>query len=273
MHDQPLNYEKYKFLKVQKRANGIAILSINRPELLNAVDPETHRDLEYIWIDLARDKDIKAIVMTGEGKAFSAGGDLKRMAKRAGTLEGLKHALNAPAGTKRIFQNLLEVPQPIIAAINGDAIGIAATIALFCDISYIADDAWFGDPHVKVGMVAGDGGAVVWPLLIGHQRAKEFLLTGRMVKGADAARMNLINHAAPKAEVLDRAIAMAEEIARQPYWAVHFTKLSVNKWLKEQVSLILDASAAYESLSMLTEDFKEATNAFVEKRKPDYKGY
>ncbi|MGE0387892.1 MAG: enoyl-CoA hydratase/isomerase family protein [Gammaproteobacteria bacterium] len=265
-------YEQYPHVKVTMQDN-IAIVSLNRPEALNSVNPELHRDLEYIWIDLARDEAVKAIVVTGEGKAFSAGGDIKRMAERAGTDAGIRHALNIPAGTRRIFQNLLEVPQPVICAVNGDCIGIGATIALFCDMSVIAEDASFGDPHTKVGLAAGDGGAVIWPMLIGHQRAKEYLLLGRVIKGREAERIGLVNYALPAADVVPKAMELARELVKLPVFAVQFTKHSVNKHLREAVLHVLDASIAYEGLTQLSHDYGEATKAWTEKRKPVYKGF
>ncbi len=245
---------------------------MNDAERLNSVGPEQHRELEEIWIDLARDESIKVIVLTGAGRAFSAGGDVKRMAARAGTGFGLEYALRVPQNTLRLFEHMLLVPQPIIAAVNGDAIGLGMTIALFADMSIVADDARLGDTHIKVGLVAGDGGAVIWPLLIGPQRAKEFLMRGKLLKGAEAAAMGLVNHAHPKEEVLAEAHRIAVEIAANPVWAVRWSKAAVNKQLKAQLGQVLELSIAYESLTMLTEDYKEAVNAFADKRKPEFKG-
>ena len=117
---------------------------------------------------------------------------------------------SAPASTRRLFQNILDVDQPIVAAINGDAVGLGATLALFSDVTVIADSAKFGDSHVKVGLVAGDGGAVVWPLLVGPSRAKEFLMRGRLVSGSEAHALGLVNHAVPAAEVAERASSTAQ---------------------------------------------------------------
>jgi len=267
-----MSYEHYQYLLVEK-TDGIATVTINRPETLNAVTPEVHAELEYIWIDLARDKEVKAIVLTGAGRAFSSGGDVKAMAERALTPHGNRYALDVPARTLRIFEHMLSTPQPIIAAVNGDAMGLGMTLALFADISIVADDARLGDTHVKVGLVAGDGGAVIWPLILGVQKAKEFLMRGKPVRGAEAAAMNLVNHAVPKAEVLSRAQEMAAEIAGNPFYAVSWTKLSVNKMIKQQLNLILDSSIAYESLTMMTQDYKEAATAFAEKRKPSFQGF
>lgn len=266
-----VSYEKYQYIKVENR-DGIATVTLNRPELLNAVNPEVHAELEYIFMDIARDESINVVVLTGAGRAFSAGGDIKRMAERANTQAGFEYAIRVPEKTRRIYNTLLEVEQPIIAAINGDAIGLGANIALFCDITVASETARLGDTHVKVGLVAGDGGAIIWPLLVGPQRAKEFLMRGMLVKGAEAAQIGLVNHAVPAEDVMAKAYAIAEELAALPKWAVRWTKLSMNKNLKQQLNLTLDTSISYEALSMQTYDYGEAARAFAEKRKPVFKG-
>jgi enoyl-CoA hydratase/carnithine racemase len=266
-----MNYESYKYLRIERDA-GIATLTLNQPDNRNAIHAEMHAELEKVWLDLAEDKEVNVIVFTGAGKFFSAGGDIKRMASRWGTDEGWRFSLEVPAATRRMFQNILEVSQPIICAVNGDAVGLGATLALFSDVSVISETAKFGDTHVKVGLVAGDGGAVVWPLLIGPNRAKEFLMRGRLVSGAEAHQLNLVNHQAPADQVMDKAMEIARELAAMPPLAVRWTKLSVNKWLKQQLNLVLDASIAYEMLSMNSKDHHEAAMAFIEKRKPEFKG-
>lgn len=266
-----MKYESYKYLRIERDA-GIATLTLNQPDNRNAIHAEMHAELEKVWLELADDKEVNVIVFTGAGKFFSAGGDIKRMASRWGTDEGWRFSLEVPAATRRMFQNILEVSQPIICAVNGDAVGLGATLALFSDVSVISETAKFGDTHVKVGLVAGDGGAVVWPLLIGPNRAKEFLMRGRLVSGAEAHQLNLVNHQAPADQVMDKAMEIARELAAMPPLAVRWTKLSVNKWLKQQLNLVLDASIAYEMLSMNSKDHHEAAMAFIEKRKPEFKG-
>lgn len=267
-----MNYDRYQYIKVEKKER-VATVTLNRPENRNALHSPAHAELEHVWLELGQDEDVYAIVLTGAGRTFSAGGDIKAMVERSGTVEGLKYSLRVPASTRRMFQNILDVPQPIIAAANGDAVGLGATLVLFADISIIAESAKFGDTHTKVGLVAGDGGSVIWPLLIGPSRAKEFLMRSLLVSGAEARQMNLVNHALPADQVLAKAMDIANELAQMPLWAVRWTKLSVNKWLKDQLNLILDASIAYEMLSMNTHDHGEAARAFAEKRKPDFKGY
>jgi len=265
------DYSRYEFITVDK-ADKLATVTLNRPDSLNAVNPQLHHELERIWVDLAEDADVNAILLTGAGKAFCAGGDVKGMASRAGKEEGRSRAMVSPAGGRRLVQNMLDVEQPIIGAINGDAVGLGATIALLCDVIVASEKARFADTHVRVGIVAGDGGAVIWPLLIGPARAKEFLMRGHFVNGADAAKMGLVNYAVPPEAVLPKAREIAQELAEGPTWAIRWSKLSVNKWLKDQVNLIMDASLAYEMLTFNTEDHKEAARAFVAKRKPKYQG-
>lgn len=265
------DYSRYRYLSIQCEG-GIATLTLNQPDNRNAIHAEMHAELEQVWLDLAVDRAVNVIVLTGAGKMFSAGGDIKRMASRFGSDEGWQFSLDTPASTRRLFQNILEVGQPIIAAVNGDAVGLGATLALFCDVAIIADTAKFGDSHVKVGLVAGDGGAVVWPLLLGPARAKEFLMRGRLVSGTEAHALGLVNHVEPVDQVMERAQDMARELNALPPLAVRWTKLSVNKLLKHQLNLILDASIAYEMLSINSNDHHEAVKAFIEKRKPVYKG-
>jgi len=264
-------YDRYEWLKVERR-DRIAIVTLNRPEHRNAANPAMREELNAIWPDLAADEAVDAIVLTGAGQAFSAGGDVKAMAARAGTPEGRRHAIEGFGRARRMCQAMLDVPQPIVAAVNGDAMGLGATLALIADVSVMAETARIGDSHVKVGLVAGDGGTVFWPVLIGPNRAKEFLMRSRIATGAEAAALGLVNHAVPADEVLPKAMAIAEELAAQPKWAVRWTKHSVNQWLKHQLNLLIDASHGLEMLSALTWDHGEAARAFAEKRRPQFRG-
>lgn len=255
----------YKTLEtiVVSKDNGVATLTLNRPDSRNAVSPRMHLELSEIWPRISADPEIDAVIITGAGRAFCAGGDVKGMEAGAFKIPG-----KLTAEARLLVTRLLEVEQPIIAAINGDAIGLGATIALFCDITVAAETARIADPHVRVGLVAGDGGAVIWPHLVGVNRAKEFLMRGSMVNGADAARIGLVNYAVPAGDVMNKASELARELADGPRWAIRWTKVSVNKMLKESVNLVLDTSLAYEEVSMGLPDHDEAARAFVEKRKP-----
>jgi enoyl-CoA hydratase len=269
------DYSDYEFLKVEV-ADRVATITINRPDSLNAVNNVVHHELEQIWLDVRADHDVNAIILTGAGRAFCAGGDVKGMA--AGSLtsstgkagKGRGRGPIAASNGRRLVDNMLDVEQPIIAAINGDAIGLGATLALLCDITVVSEKARFADTHVKVGIVAGDGGAVIWPLLIGPHRAKEFLMRGNFINGAEAGRIGMVNYAVPPEQVMAKSRELAQELADGPTWAIRWSKLAVNKWLKEQANLIMDAGLAYEMMTFNTGDHKEAVAAFVEKRKPNY---
>ena len=269
------DYSDYEFLKVDI-ADRVATITINRPEALNAVNNAVHHELEQIWIDVRADRDINAIILTGAGRAFCAGGDVKGMAE--GTLtsstakkgKGRGRGPIAASNGRRLVDNMLDVEQPIIGAINGDAVGLGATMALLCDITVVSEKARLADTHVKVGIVAGDGGALIWPLLIGPHRAKEFLMRGNFINGAEAGRIGMVNYAVAPEAVMPKARELAQELADGPTWAIRWSKLAVNKWLKQQSNLIMDASLAYEMMSFNHPHQKEAVKAFIEKRKPNF---
>jgi len=270
------DYSEYEHLKIEV-ADRIATVTLNRPDRLNAVNSRLHHELENVWLDLGADRDVNAILLTGAGRAFCAGGDVRGMGagemmtgkQKRGRFD--RGAIVAANG-RRIIENMLDVEQPIIGAINGDAIGLGATLALLCDIIVVSEKARFADTHVKIGVVAGDGGAVIWPLLIGPHRAKEFLMRGNFINGAEAGRIGMVNYAVAPEQVMTKASELAQELADGPTWAIRWSKLAVNKWLKEQANLIMDTGLAYEMMTFKTKDHKEAIKAFMEKRKPNYVG-
>ncbi|MBD0417368.1 enoyl-CoA hydratase/isomerase family protein [Oryzicola mucosus] len=256
-----------------ERRDDIAIVTLNRLEQMNAFNADMHREAELLWPRLADDRSVRAIVFTGAGKAFSAGGDLKAIARRLGDpQENFRTSVAVPSSALTLFRGLLDLPQPVIAAVNGDAIGLGATLALACDVVVMAETARIGDTHVRVGLVAGDGGAVIWPLLVGPSRAKDFLMRGRLADCNEAFRMGLVGHTAPATGVMDMAVAIASEMAALPPLAVRWTKQSINKQIRQQLELAFDASIAFETITMLSQDYAEAVNGFLEKRKPTFKG-
>src|SRR5947208_246241 len=193
------------------------------------------RELLTIWDDLEDAHAVNVAILTGAGEFFSVGGDVKAMSDRPGGDVLEEGEVHDPMISRRLVNRQLELDKPIVAAINGDCVGLAATIALMCDITVMSEDARIGDSHVnKVGLVAGDGGTVIWPLLIGINKAKEFLLRGLLVKGREAERLGLVNHCKPAGEVLDCARAIAQELADGPSWAIRWTKLSLNQIVKDR---------------------------------------
>jgi enoyl-CoA hydratase len=175
-------------------------------------------------------------------------------------------------GSRRLPHAMLAVKQPIICAVTGHAVGIGATIALFCDIVLMAEHAKMGDPHVKVGLVAGDGGAVIWPLLVGLNRAKELLLTGDLVSAPEAYRLGLANRVLPAGELMPAARELAQRLARGPALAIQWTKLAINRVLRQATENVLDASLALEGITIASRDHAEGIAAFLEKRPPQFEG-
>jgi enoyl-CoA hydratase len=252
--------KKYEGLLVEIRPSGVAVITMNRPEILNAISWPMHAALEQVFVDLDNNRAVKAIVLTGAGRGFCSGGDQN-------SLDLGEHKISPTRSGRHLIRNILEVESPVIAAVNGAAVGLGATLALFCDVIFAQPSARFADTHVTAGVVAGDGGAVMWPLLLGPARAKHYLMTGEFISAEDAAAAGMINKVVPEGTVLEYAIGYAELLASGPREAIIWTKYSVNKMIKEQVHLNLDTAIALEALTFNSPERKEAVAAFREKRK------
>jgi len=251
----------YKTLLLQRRGRLLTIM-LNRPEVLNAFGAAMHVEIIEALRFAAADTGSDVIVLTGAGRAFSAGGDLDRMEELiANPVEFEREAADA----KRLVFTLLDVEKPVIAKVNGPAVGLGATVALLCDVIFAAESARIGDPHVKVGLVAGDGGAVIWPQLIGFARAKEYLMTGKLIPAPKAAEMGLINHAVPDAELDARVDAFCDELLAGAIPAIRWTKTTVNLELKRIAHALMDPGIAYESLTVRSEEHRQAVKAMKEK--------
>ncbi len=258
----------YSMLRLERRGRILEI-ALNRPEKLNAVNRALHGELARVFREAATDGGSDVVILTGTGKCFSAGGDLGFLEECVADPAEFERV--AYEG-KQIVHALLELEKPVIAKVNGPAVGLGATLALFCDIVFMADDAHLSDPHVRVGLVAGDGGAVIWPQLVGFARAKEFLFTGKPVGAADAVAMGLANRALPAAE-LDAAVeAFAEGLAKGALGAIRGTKVAVNIALKQLAHSIMDAGTTLEVLSSRSEDHRIAIQAFRAKERPRFVG-
>lgn len=260
-------YGHYKNLSVTVE-DHVATLALNRPEAMNAITHDLHKELSTIFIDLNRDEDVWVVVFEGAGDHFCAGGDLEWM-KAAGAGE---MPLPDAGEAKTIVFSQLDLEKPIIAAVEGACVGLGATMALMCDTVFAGENARIADPHVRVGIVAGDGGAVIWPQLIGYARAKEFLMTGDPVSGARAAEIGLVNHAVKDGEAKQAAHDFAGRLRHGAYQAIKHTKIVANIGLKQLAHQIMDASVAYELQTFRTEDHAEAIDAFLNKRKPTFTG-
>ncbi len=242
-------------------------ITFNRPEAMNAVNLEMHEELAPVFQFAAADPHSDIVLVTGAGRAFSAGGDLDHIANTAAHPELFD---NEARLAKRILFTLLDIEKPVICRMNGHAVGLGATLALMCDVIFAAEEAKIGDPHVNLGLVAGDGGAAIWTQRIGLARAKEFLLTGELLSGKRAAEIGLVNHALPAAE-LDAAVdAFCQKLLNGAADAIRWTKVVMNLELKRIAHAVLDAGIAYESLSVRTADHREGVQALKERRKPQF---
>ena len=251
------------------RAGRILTLALTGPSAVNAVDAQMHHELSRIFLDAQDDPDSDLIVLTGSGRAFCGGGDAAWFRTH---IEDPRTFRAIGPEAKRIITSLLDLEKPIICRLNGAAAGLGATIALLCDVIIASDRAVIGDPHVKVGLTAGDGGALIWPQLIGFARAKELLMTGEMLSAQRALDIGLINHVTPHADLDAKVSEIAERILANPRWAVRWTKTAVNIPLRALAAQITDAAMAYEMLSNTLEDRKEAVTAFLDKRPPSFTG-
>lgn len=261
-----IDYTGYLSIKVEKQ-EAVAIVTINRPATGNAIDAPLHLELERIWKDLAEDREVRAVVLTAAGDTFCPGPDWD-YAQRLRDDRSLPRI--TLEGARQLIWNMLQVPQPIIAAVNGDCFSLGATVVLFCDIVIAAENARLADTHVTYGIVAGDGGAVIWPLQVGLARAKEFLMTGDPVTAQQAARMGLINRVVPREKLLPIALEIARRLASGPTRAIQWTKLSLNQLVLERVNLQLNTSLALEWQTMRSPDHREAMQAILEGREPRF---
>lgn len=263
-----MDFSEYQSIAL-RRIGRVLYATFNRPETMNSMDDAMQAELARLFPAVADDPETNVLVITGAGKAFSAGGDIEFMQRM---IDQPDIFLRQMAPGKQLLHSILDCPKPVLAKVNGAAMGLGATIALFSDLIFAANHAKIADPHVKVGYVAGDGGAAIWPQLIGYARAKEYLLLGEPLTGEEAARIGLINRAVP-IEDLDRVVdEVAQRLANGASRAIQWTKLSVNIRLKEVLNAVIDASFAYEALSNMTTDHQEAVNAFRERRPPNFTG-
>ena len=263
-----MNTDSYRNI-VFRYEGRVLTVALNRPDSLNAIDGQLHEELARVFVDCAADPLSDVIVLTGTGRAFSSGGDIAWM---QAMIDDPRQWDKTAREAKQIVFSILDCEKPIIASVNGHATGLGATIALFCDVIFAADAAKIGDPHVSVGFVAGDGGAVIWPQLVGYARAKEYLLSGELMSAAEAERIGLINRIYPRDD-LDAAVqAYAKRLAAGATQSIRWTKLSVNVGLRAAAASILDTSLAYEGRSNGTRDHQEAVTAFRERRPPVFTG-
>lgn len=250
-----------------ERRARLLILTLNRPEALNAVNLAMHDELPVALAFARDDAGSDVILLTGAGRAFSAGGDLDHIARNAAQPELFDHEV---AQARRIIRALMSIEKPVVCRMNGHAVGLGATLALFCDVIFADARAKIGDPHVGIGLVAGDGGAIIWPALIGLARAKEYLLSGALIPAPKAAEIGLINHALP-GDALDAAVvAYCDTLLAGAQAAIRATKHLANTELRRLVAQNLDAGLALEAASVRMAEHREGVAALREGRAPRF---
>lgn len=259
-----MNQDAFEFIKIDV-ADGVATVQLNRPERHNAVNRALFGELERLWPRLSADSTIGAIVLTGAGPAFCVGGDVAEM--ETGPDGAALFDLDSPAQTKRVLRGMLTVAQPLIGAIHGNAVGFGATLAISCDITVMADTARIGDPHLRLGLVPGDGSMALWPALVGRSRAKDLLLRGRLITGREAGAIGAVTHVVSAEEVQAFARNIAVELAALPPTAMRWSKALMNKETLAAFDALIDASQSFEILSTQTEDHRLAVQAFIERKK------
>jgi enoyl-CoA hydratase len=261
-----MDYSGYQHLLFEQRDHGVLLVTLNRPEVYNAADEVMHGEMARVWTDISRDEQTRAAVVTGAGKAFSAGGDLAMVQRQAGDYGRVTSMLTEMSD---LVYNMINCEKPIISAVNGVAVGAGVVVALLADISICAQDARLGDGHVRLGVAAGDHAAIVWPLLCGMAKARYYLLTGEMVTGEQAERIGLVSKSLPAEAVLPEALRVADTLATGSQLAIRLTKRALNGWLRA-AGPIFDQSAAYEMLTFMGEDVIEGVAALREKRPPRF---
>lgn len=263
-----MNTADYQCIQFERRGR-ILVVRLHRPEQLNAVNARLHAELARVFTEAELDTGSDVVVLTGSGKAFCAGGDLDWMQSAVDRPVEFEQTADE---ARAIIRSQLELTKPLICRLNGHAIGLGATLALCCDIVVAHEGVRIADPHVRVGLVAGDGGALVWPLLMGHVRAKRYLLTGDTLTAAQAERMGLISDLVPLEQLDETAYGLAERLARGATKAIRWTKITANQPLRAGVLQYLEAGIAYEILSNATADHREAVAAFRERRDAVFSG-
>jgi enoyl-CoA hydratase len=245
-------------------------ITLTRPELLNRFDTALHRDFTELLLELRGRRDLRAVVLASTGKCFSAGGDFELMLTARADID-VRTALVDEG--RLMFRLLADLALPVVVAMQGDAIGLGATVALSCDAIVASRTAAISDPHVAIGLVAGDGGCVVWPAAVGMLRAKRYLLTGDRLTAEDAWAMGLVTDLVDGPDdALPAARALAARIAALPPLAVQGTKRALNQVVQQRAGEVLDLAFALEGDSMASDDLAEAIAAFKERREPKYQG-
>lgn len=244
-----------------RHEGAVAVVTLNRPEAMNAADAVMHRELSQVWDYLADDLDTRVVVLTGAGRAFSAGGDFPRMVE---TRLDQRIQDEVFAEARKTVRSMVELPQPLIAAVNGPAVGLGASLVSLCDLAVASEKSFLADPHLGVGLVPGDGAALLWPMTMGLMRAKEYVFTGKRIPAQTAKELGLVNSVVPPDEVMPTALALAQEIAKVPARALRDTKRLLNTHIERVLTGVLDSAIASERASVNSDEHAEAVQRLID---------
>jgi enoyl-CoA hydratase len=248
-------------LKVRSEG-AVQIVTLNRPASLNAVNAELHGGLRAVWTRLADDADTRAVVLTGAGSAFSAGGDLNAILENS---QDPSAPARVMARARALISEMLSFPLPVVVAVNGPAVGLGANLALMGDVIFIAEHAYIADTHVSIGLACGDGGAAIWPAYLGALQAKRYLLTGDRIDAESAVRMGLASEVYSGEDLLPHAIAFAQRLARQPARALSETKRAVNAHIELAFGAAFERAALAEEITMGGEEHAAVIRRLIER--------
>lgn len=259
-------FEEFKTVRVTGPDEyGVLTVTLNRPDARNAVNLAMHDELLSVATALRNHPTVGAVLFTGAGDSFCAGGDMQMFDRLA---TDVTHRDQMTGDGLEMVQSWLQIRPPVVVAVQGHAMGLGATLALLSDIVYLGESAQIADTHVRAGLVAGDGGALIWPALIGANRAKEFLMTGGRLDAHTALGIGLANHVVADDRLQAEAASMAQRLAQGPRNAVAWTKQAINAALLREAATLLPLTIAMEARTMAQPDMVEGTRAFLEKRSP-----
>lgn len=241
----------------------VRIVKLNNPDMLNAFTDDLHEGLVDIWKQLDRDQGCKAVVLTGVGRAFSAGGNIPGFIK---SYEDPEHRRMGLRMARDLVDEMLNFRKPVVAAVNGPAVGLGASVAVLCDIVFVSESAFMADPHVAIGLVAGDGGAMSWPFMMSILKAKELLFTGDRISPEDCVKLGIANHTSAPDKVLDDALAFAHRLAGLPHQSLQETKRAINIHLQRAADAILPFALTAEGDSFTTDDIRKTIEKFTAKK-------
>lgn len=267
-----VDYARFRSI-LAERQDKVLILTLNRPDRLNAVGDDMHEGLEAILADLSHDTSVRAVVLQAAGRAFCVGADVKSFGEEPEVeLTPCESMQLITRGAGNLIERFIDVPQPLICAVQGYAMGLGATLAMMCDVLVVAEDAQLADTHVPIGLVAGDGGAVAWPLAMPFGAAKYYLLTGERINGLEAVRLGMALKAVSADVVQAEALTIAQKMASLSPLALQGTKKTLNNILRQRCQQTLETGLLLEAATFLSNDHKEAVAAFLEKRSANFVG-